>query len=59
LCSQKSAVPVFFKRKGHLWEYAGNFAPDTWTEDPDVLAEFAESSGRINLTKVIYLKEIL
>lgn len=58
LCAHKSAIPVFFKQKGHLWEYAGKFVPESWTEDPDVLSEFAESSGRVNLTKVIYLKEI-
>ncbi|MCK9595410.1 MAG: hypothetical protein PHH68_04550 [Candidatus Omnitrophica bacterium] len=54
---QKSAVPVFFKKAANLWEYAGNFRPVNSTDDPDSIAEFAESSGRMILTRIIFLEE--
>ncbi|MGE5309135.1 MAG: hypothetical protein ACM3OC_08630 [Deltaproteobacteria bacterium] len=56
-CAQAAAVPVFFKEKGHLWEYAGDFSCERWTDDPETIAEYEESSGRHNLTRVIYLKQ--
>jgi hypothetical protein len=57
-CSQKTAVPVFFKKVANLWEYAGNFKVSRWTEDPEEISGFEESSGRVNLTKVIFLEEV-
>jgi hypothetical protein len=55
--AQKNAVPVFFKKVANLWEYAGNFRPLSCTEDPDKIAEFEGSFGRINLTRIIFLEE--
>jgi hypothetical protein len=56
-CSQNAAVPFFCKKMANLWEYAGDFKPVKWTEDPAEVGAFAQSSGRINLTKVIFLLE--
>lgn len=56
-CAQPDAVPVFFKKVANLWEYAGNFKVLRWTDDPQEIADFQESSGRANLTKVIFLEE--
>ena len=57
-CSQNTAVPVFYKKMANQWEYAGDFKPAGWTDDPEEVGAFAESSGRINLTKVIFLQAI-
>jgi hypothetical protein len=56
-CDQGTSVPVFFKKMANQWEYAGDFKPVRWTDDPQELNEYSESSGRINLTKVIFLQE--
>lgn len=56
-CTQNTGVPVFFKKTGNQWEYAGCFKPLHYTDDPQELVRFAESTGRINLTRVIYLRE--
>jgi hypothetical protein len=55
-CAQKQAVPVFFKKVANLWEYAGNFKVSRWSEDPEDILAFEESSGRTNLTRVIFLE---
>jgi hypothetical protein len=57
-CSQSVPVPVFFKKVANLWEYAGNFMVSRWTEDPEEISGFEESSGRANLTKVIFLEAV-
>jgi hypothetical protein len=56
-CAQSTSVPVFFKKQANLWEYAGNFRASRWTLDPEEISGFEESSGRTNLTKVIFLDE--
>jgi hypothetical protein len=56
-CVQNTAVPFFYKKKANLWEYAGEFKPSGWTEDPSEVGVYAESTGRINLTKVVFLQE--
>ncbi|MDD4941487.1 MAG: hypothetical protein PHE65_06265 [Candidatus Omnitrophica bacterium] len=56
-CEQNMAVPLFFKKEGNQWEYAGSFGPERWSQDPQDLVDRAEASGRVNLTKVIYLRE--
>jgi hypothetical protein len=56
-CAQNTAVPVFYKKMANQWEYAGDFKPARWTDDPEQVLAYAESSGRINLTKVIFLQE--
>jgi len=55
-CAQKTSVPVFFKQKAHLWEYAGNYACVRWTDDPEDVCAYEESSGRRNLKKVIFME---
>jgi len=57
-CAQSTAVPVFFKKVANLWEYVGNFRASRWIEDPEGILRFEESSGRANLTKVIFLEEV-
>jgi hypothetical protein len=57
-CSQSAAVPVFLKKVANLWEYVGNFKVSRWTEDPEEISGFEESSGRVNLTRVIFLEEV-
>ena len=57
-CKQAEAVPVFYKKKANQWEYTGIFLPEKWTEDPGEIDETAESAGRINLTKIIFLRRI-
>ena len=56
-CGQLTAVPVFFKKVANFWEYVGNFKVLRWTDDPEEIADFEESSGRANLTRVIFLEE--
>ncbi|MFA5101344.1 MAG: hypothetical protein WC547_10705 [Candidatus Omnitrophota bacterium] len=56
-CSQNTAVPFFYKKTANLWEYVGDFKPERWSDDPGDVRGFAQSSGRINLTKVIFLHE--
>ncbi len=58
LCAQSVPVPVFFKKIANLWEYAGDFKAERWTDDPDEIAEFEQSSGRANLTRVIFLQQV-
>jgi hypothetical protein len=57
-CAQSNAVPVFFKKVANFWEYVGNFKVSRWTEDREDIDGFEESSGRVNLTKVIFLEEV-
>ncbi|MDD5668948.1 MAG: hypothetical protein PHE58_02810 [Candidatus Omnitrophica bacterium] len=57
-CLQNTAVPVFYKKELNQWEYQGDFKPERWTDDPEEIRPFAESSGRINLTKIIFLQKI-
>jgi hypothetical protein len=57
-CAQSTAVPVFFKKVVNLWEYVGNFKVSRWTQDPEEISGFEESSGRVNLTRVIFLEEV-
>lgn len=54
-CAQKTAVPVFFKQRAHVWEYVGDYACVRWTDDPEEISAHEESSGRRNLKKVIFL----
>jgi hypothetical protein len=56
-CAQGTAVPVFFKKAGHLWEYAGMYKKESFSDDPEVITEYEKSSGRMNLTGVIFLKD--
>ena len=56
-CRQESAVPVFFKKRANLWEYAGDYKCARWTSDLEELAGFEETSGRLMLTRVIFLEE--
>ncbi|MCX5707903.1 MAG: hypothetical protein NTY14_02840 [Candidatus Omnitrophica bacterium] len=56
-CAHPAAVPVFFKKAADLWEYIGNFKVSRWTEDPEEISGFEESSGRTNLARVIFLNE--
>jgi hypothetical protein len=56
-CAQNAPVPFFCKKVANLWEYVGDYKPVKWTEDPEEVGAFAQSSGRINLTKVIFLQE--
>jgi len=55
-CAQKTPVPVFFKQKAHVWEYVGNYACGRWTDDPEEICAYEESSGRRNLKKVIFME---
>ena len=57
-CRQENAVPVFFKKRVNLWEYAGDYKCARWTEDLEELAGFEESSGRLMLTRVIFLEKV-
>ncbi|MFA6384722.1 MAG: hypothetical protein WCY10_05060 [Candidatus Omnitrophota bacterium] len=56
-CVQNTAVPFFCKKVANQWEYVGCFKPVRWTGDPDEVGAFAGSSGRVNLTKIIFLQE--
>ena len=56
-CRQENAVPVFFKKRANLWEYAGDYKCVRWTQDIDELAGFEETSGRLMLTRVIFLEK--
>jgi len=56
-CLQNTAVPVFYKKELNQWEYLGDFKPERWIDDPEEIQVFAESSGRINLTRVIFLQK--
>jgi hypothetical protein len=55
--AQKTAVPVFLKKSGHVWEYAGLYRLERFSDDPDEIEKFEESSGRMNLTGLIFLRE--
>jgi hypothetical protein len=55
-CAQEGPVPVFFKTQGYLWEYAGEYSCERCTEDIDEITGFEESSGRLNLSRIIFLK---
>jgi hypothetical protein len=56
-CAQDTFVPVFFKKIANLWEYAGDFKVRLWTDDPEEIARFERSSGRSNLSGIIFLQE--
>lgn len=56
-CAQKTPVPVFLKKQGHVWEYAGMFRAERFSDDADEIGQYEESSGRMNLTGVIFLTE--
>jgi hypothetical protein len=58
LCAQVFAVPVFYKKMANLWEYTGNFKVLRWTDEPEDICGYEESSGRTNLTRVIFLEEV-
>lgn len=59
LCAQADAIPVFYKKLANKWEYAGMFSVERWSEDPDDLARFEESSGRMNLTRIVFLIKVV
>ncbi|MBB6018649.1 hypothetical protein ACFP9V_24205 [Deinococcus radiopugnans] len=60
LCQQAEAIPVFMKgpevMKGEgRWFYSGMYRVGHWTQDPEVLARYAEEGGRGTLTRVMFL----
>ena len=57
LCAQGTAVPVFFKDERHWWKYVGDYRFERFSDDQEVVSEYEESSGRMNLTGVIFLRE--
>jgi hypothetical protein len=53
---QKYPVPVFIKKESNVWEYVGNYEVERWTDDPSEIARYAKSSGRKDVTSVLFLK---
>ena len=60
LCAQKQPIPVFIRRADKQWEFAGYYAVERATTDPQELAAHHQGSifSLSELTQVIFLKRI-
>jgi hypothetical protein len=53
---QKYPVPVFIKKESNAWEYVGDYEVEQWTDNASEIARYARSSGRADVTSVLFLK---
>ena len=58
LCMQKEVIPVFIKIRVNKWQYQGQYKVIDYTTSRSEIARYSKMSGRINLSKIIYLKAI-
>lgn len=57
LARQPDAVPVFIKQQANAWEYVGHYRVISSSENPKILEEYRQQSGRDGtLTRVLFLE---
>lgn len=58
LCEQKEPIPVFVKQEVNAWEYVGMFTVDRWTNHRADIDQYNRMSGRTDITRIIFLREV-
>ena len=57
-CEQNVPVSVYLKRGTNRWEYSGKFAVHRWSEAEAEIRKHETRTGRDDIVRVIYLREV-